>query len=246
MNIHYESVNYNYPHCSYIHRLIKGGCCGNMSNILLIRHGESQSNVGLPTECPTSVELTPLGIEQAICIADYLESRVPPDLIVTSSYERTKQTAEPTMSRFPFVPKDQWLVHEFTYLSSEEFLTPTTVEDRKPLVDAYWELCDPGSVDGPGSESFEQFIKRVRGVMKRFEEVDRNETVVIFSHEQFICAVYWLLERNPTHISSETMRDFRDFLTEHSIPNGGFLRLQPGDDQHCLRPALMVPLLAAV
>ena len=118
--------------------------------------------------------------------------------------------------------------------------------DRRPLVDMYWELCDPALVDGPGAESFEQFIERVRGVIKRFENLIGDKTVAIFSHEQFICAIYWLLERNPERITGEAMRDFKDFLTDHSIPNGGFLRLQRSDNQVYWQPELMLPLLAPV
>lgn len=217
-----------------------------MSNILLIRHGESQSNAGLPTLNPESVELTHLGMGQAECIADYLEVHVCPDRIVTSCYLRARQTAAPTKSRFLSVPEEEWPVHEFTYLSLTDFLIFSTVEDRKPLVDAYWELCDPSSVDGPGSESFEQFIKRVRGVMKRFEEVKRGQTVVIFSHEQFICAVFWLLKCKPVRLSSVTMREFRGFLLENSIPNAGLLRLQRHDDSDDWQPDLIWPLLTYV
>lgn len=216
-----------------------------MSTILLIRHGESKSNAGLPTTCPENVALTDLGIGQAECIAHYLASEVPPNLIVTSSYQRTKQTAVPAKLRFPSVPETVWPVHEFTYLSVEEFRAPSAVQDRKPLVNVYWELCDPTLVDGPGSESFEMFIERVRSVLKRLEDF-QDKNIAIFSHEQFICAVYWLLERKPAHISSEEMRNFKDFLTERSIPNGGFLRLQRVGDQHSWQAELMVPLLAAV
>lgn len=202
-----------------------------MSNILLIRHGESESNAGLPTTCPERVELTEQGIEQAEYIAEYLKSQVPPDLIVTSSYERTKQTAAPTMSRFPFVPKDQWLVHEFTYLASSLLLVESsTVIDRRPLVEGYWETCDPSYADGPKAESFRQFIWRVRGVIKRLKE-SSHETIAIFSHEQFICAVRWLSERNPVMLDEETMRDFRDILKSGTLPNGAILRMQFDDTE---------------
>lgn len=217
-----------------------------MSNILLIRHGESQSNAGQATFCPEKVELTHLGMGQAECIADYLEVYVIPDRIVTSCYLRARQTAAPTQSRFTSVPVEEWPVHEFTYLSLTEFLIFSTVEDRKPLVDAYWELCDPRSIDGPESESFEQFIARVRGVMQRFEEVRSGQTLVIFSHEQFICAVYWLLKYRPVRISSEAMRDFRVFLLENSIPNAGLLRLQRQDEVGVWEPDVVWPLLTYV
>lgn len=216
-----------------------------MSTILLIRHGESRSNAGLPTLRPEDVALTDLGIEQAKCIAEYLAYQAPPNLIVTSSYKRTKQTAVPTMLRFLSVREEEWPVHEFTYLSREEIRAFSTRWQRRPLVDVYWELCDPELVDGPGSESFEQFIKRVQGVMERFEKLDKDQTIAVFSHEQFICAVYWLLECQPECLSSETMRDFKDFLSEHSIPNGGFLRLQRPEARYPWQSELTNLLVAA-
>lgn len=216
-----------------------------MSTVLLIRHCESRSNAGLPTLRPEDVTLTNLGIEQAKYIAQYFAYQVPLDLIVTSSYKRTKQTAVPTMLRFLSVRKEEWPVHEFTYLSREEIRALSTRRQRRPLVDVYWELCDPRLVDGPGSESFEQFIERVRGVMGRLEKMHEDQTIAVFSHEQFICAVYWLLECKPERISSEAMREFKDFLTEHTIPNGGFLHLQRPDAHYSWQCELMVPLVAA-
>lgn len=217
-----------------------------MSTILLIRHGESQSNIGMPTLSPEDVALTQLGIDQALCIAQYLAYEIHPNLIVTSSYKRTKQTAVPTMLRFPSVREEEWPVYEFTYLSEKAFRGLTSVEDRKPLKEMYWEICDPTFIDGPGSESFAQFIGRVHSVIRRFEKLVGDRSIAIFSHEQFICAVYWLLERKPEHISSEAMQDFRDFLSNHSIPNGGFLRLERPDADYPWQLELANPLLAAV
>src|SRR5205823_4115506 len=122
-----------------------------MPTIFLIRHGESQSNAGLPTTYPKGVKLTERGLEQAECIARYLKSRIPLDLIVTSPYQRTKQTAAPTKSRFPSVPQVEWPVKEFTYLSTWQEVN-STIEDRRQWVEAYWELSNPFYVDGPWSE----------------------------------------------------------------------------------------------
>ena len=43
-----------------------------MSTVLLIRHGESQANAGLPSLRPETVELTEKGWQQAEDIAQYL------------------------------------------------------------------------------------------------------------------------------------------------------------------------------
>ena len=84
-----------------------------MRTVLLIRHGESLSNAGKPTSSPQNVPLTKLGKKQAEYIAEYLKSQSPLDLIVTSSYARSKQTAEQTILSFPLVPQKEWLVQEF-------------------------------------------------------------------------------------------------------------------------------------
>ncbi len=39
-----------------------------------------------------------------------------PDLILTSPYLRTRQTATATIERFPNVPVGVWPIEEFTYL----------------------------------------------------------------------------------------------------------------------------------
>src|SRR5690349_13378284 len=98
-----------------------------MPVVWLVRHGESESNAGLPTICPEKVALTDSGIGQAECVAHFLAYEGPPDLIVASSYQRTRQTSVPTKLRFPLADEQVWLVHEFTYLSEEEFREPSSV-----------------------------------------------------------------------------------------------------------------------
>ena len=196
-----------------------------MQTILLIHHGESQSDAGLPTSHPETIALTQSGIKQAECIAEYLRYHFSLDLIVTSSYQRTKQTAAPTKLFFPSIPEKEWPVQEFTYLSSMHG-EDSTVDDRRPLVDAYWEMCNPGYFDGPGSESFEQFIERTRDVMIYLQHGEEYDTIAMFSHEQFICALLWLWQRNPVNLSRETMQEFRSFLNMNSLVNGAIVRVQ--------------------
>lgn len=85
-------------------------------------------------------------------------------------------------------------MHEFTYLSSMHGES-STVLDRQPLVKTYWKRCDPFYVEGPGSESFEQFIERVKQVMADLKSL-KVDTIAIFSHEQFIHAFLWLSLQN--------------------------------------------------
>ena len=202
-----------------------------MHRFFLIRHGESQSNVGLATTDPKEVELTARGKKQAQQIAAFLKEYTSLNLIVTSAYFRTRQTATPTMEKFNIKTPEEWEVQEFTYLSPM-YLGYSTPDDRRPLVDAYWEQCDPSYTDGRGSESFKIFIGRVEGFIRQLK--NRRENIAIFSHEQFIAAVRWVLQKRPTVITSDTMRDFRDFFKQNRIPNGAIVDIKvrrSGDSQ---------------
>src|SRR4051794_23129291 len=92
-------------------------CIGtpSMQEIWLIRHGESESNAGLPTSDTAKIVLTPRGHAQAECMA--AASPPPPVAIITSPYLRAVQSAQPTIRRFPQARLEEWPVHEFTYLS---------------------------------------------------------------------------------------------------------------------------------
>src|SRR3546814_8565469 len=61
-----------------------------------------------------TIELTELGQEQAGEVAASWTQA--PALIVTSPYTRSRQTAAPTIARFPEVPAERWPIGEFNYL----------------------------------------------------------------------------------------------------------------------------------
>ncbi len=192
-----------------------------MPTVLLIRHAESKSNAGLPSFSPQSVPLTHTGRKQAKQVVSrlnpYLKDRKL-DLIITSSYVRSKETAVPLQRALPHVPSEEWDVHEFTYINPR-YKMYSSKEDRKPLVSVFWELAEPQLVDGPGAESFEQFITRVWKVKERLERSE-YETVAVITHEQFILALLWLNERGYPQVDEEAMIEFRSYLEAHQVANG--------------------------
>ena len=117
-------------------------------------------------------------------------------------------------------------------LSKEEFVYPSGKEDRKPVADVYWELSDPAFIDGPGSESFEQFIERVRGVVKFIKETS-YDTIAIFSHEQFMRAFQWVTQGKLTTPDADTMHAFKVDLMSDPLPNGAILRADFDNSQEC-------------
>jgi broad specificity phosphatase PhoE len=191
----------------------------------LIRHGESESNAGLPTQGPGASPLTPIGHEQADLVAQVF--REPPVLIVASPFRRAIQTAEPTIRRFPEVPYEEWPVQEFTYLGKLHAFD-TTAKERLPHAEEYWRRSDPTYVHGDDGESFTDLMGRVDDAVARVS-ARPDGLVAVFTHGLFMRALAWsvLTGRPPgAEVSSRWMRDYRRFADSYRVPNGCILELR--------------------
>jgi probable phosphoglycerate mutase len=195
-----------------------------MKTVLLIRHAESQANVGRTTSNAEAIELTEAGLAQAQELAERINQK--PELIVTSPYIRTLHTAQPLLDKFSDVKHEQWHVHEFTYLSPAKCRN-TTMEERIPWAIEYWERNDPDYRDGDGVESFADFIKRICQIQSQLSQRP-EQFIIVFSHFQFINAILWLKTRNlPSNITGVNMQDFRIYLLSQSpISNAQIIRYE--------------------
>jgi len=203
--------------------------------VLLVRHGESEGNAGLPTHDPASARLTPLGEAQAEAIARLVHE--PPRLIVVSPYERARRTSLPLRARHPGVPVEEWPVQEFTYLAPGAY-QGTTVRQRRPDRDAYWETADPTAVLGEGAESFAAFHARVHAVRARLETAGEDR-IVLFSHKKFLHALLWSWREGAPAADAGAMRRFRAFDRSAKFPNGAMLEVTLAADG--AREGVLVP-----
>jgi 2,3-bisphosphoglycerate-dependent phosphoglycerate mutase len=206
-----------------------------MVTVWFIRHAESESNAGLPTRDPASTRLTAKGEQQAQQIAEFLPQA--PALIVTSPYIRTKQTAQPTLQRFAAVPQAEWLIQEFTFLAPRKYQNTTSIQ-RYPMVEAYWQRCDPFYVEEEGAESFVDLVGRVEQVRSQIlqfshqtQDKDNNPFIVAFSHGRFIRAIVWVLLMRPQTIDRKSMQQFQAFSESVLVPNGTILKVQAQGDE---------------
>lgn len=189
-----------------------------MKTIRFIRHAESAANAGLPTTDPGEIPLTDNGkLAAARAAAEY--DGPEPDLIVVSPYLRARQTSEPFIARFPDAEVETWAVQEFTYISPARCVG-TTAADRRPLVEAYWNAASPTHEDGDGSESFLDFIARVRTSL---EELRLREagSILVVCHGIFMnaAAFYQAPEEDPS--DTKSMRRFHQYTLDHPVPNLG-------------------------
>ena len=189
-----------------------------MKSVRFLRHAESAANAGLPTSDPGEIPLTEAGrVAANFAARDY--DAPPPDLIVVSPFRRARETAAPFRTRFATALVEEWPVQEFTYLSPARF-GASTAEERRPSVESYWRTATPETNDGPGAESFKDFIARVQTALENLR--GRSErSVLVVCHEMVIKAAMWLETRKPDFNAAQAPQDFREFSLTITIPNLG-------------------------
>jgi len=192
-----------------------------MTEFWLIRHGESESNAGLSTGLTAAIGLTPRGHAQAQALAASID-RVP-DLIAVSGYRRAIETAAPLRERFPTARDEEWAIHECATLSDANREGTTPVQ-RRPLVAAYWERCDPDYIDGAGAESFVQLIARADAFYQQLRELDA-ELAFFVGHGLFTRTLLWLHFARPSTLDAQQMRAYRGFIASFQIPNASVLKV---------------------
>ncbi len=199
---------------------------------VFIRHGQSTGNAGIPAHDLALLELTELGWRESREVAaGWIET---PSLILTSPYLRTQQTAAATIMRFPQVPVEVWVIHEFTYLQPSRW-NGTRSSARLPAIERYWAEADPEFCDGEGAESFRALLGRAQTALDRLAAMPEDALVYGFSHGQFIQAVRSLvIDAGLT--DREKMRKFwgkgspaisNAELVELSVEGGAWRHCQP-------------------
>lgn len=179
-----------------------------MKSIEFLRHAESAANAGLPTSDPGDIPLTGAGRLAAEAAAREYEGPAP-DLIVVSPFRRAQETAAPFRRRFAIALVEEWPVQEFTYLSPTR-CGSSSAADRLPLVEAYWSTATPETNDGPGAESFQDFIARVETALEKLRN-HPEQSILVVCHEMFIKASMWMETLKPDMKSAHAPQRFREF-----------------------------------
>lgn len=163
-----------------------------MNKVLLIRHAESESNIGGVFEHQNVVKITDNVKKQA---EDLLEVLNKPDRIICSRFIRTIETAEPLMNKFTEVGAHIWIdTHEFQPIDTKKYAGLTT-EKRDNIAREYWIKMDPLFHDGGNSESFKNLVDRVNSGILKMKNLDGLN--YLFTHANFIRCLLVLLDSFP-------------------------------------------------
>ena len=179
--------------------------------LIIIRHGESESNIELTTTGKTSEfaidhALTDVGKEQAQDVANFLESKGLKyiDRIEISPLDRAVQTAMPSLLRISnddIINKDIILNYELrekytkssywckfpNFNEKTQFIKEINFDDEhrclQNIEDRLWLRCPEFDYD---YYSFEKRAKNLMNVWKTIGTVENRKQTLVFSHSQLI------------------------------------------------------------
>lgn len=161
------------------------------SDLIMIRHAESEVNVDIPVRRYEEADLTVAGRRQAMELATRWPNR--PPLCSTSPFRAARATAQ--LLRLPGQgePTVDPGLAEFRYLDSD-FADGSTRAQRQERSRRYWYRNDPRFRDGGDAESFEDLAERVEAVLCD----DSRHSAAVVTHGMFVAAAQVMVARRGT------------------------------------------------
>jgi alpha-ribazole phosphatase len=194
-----------------------------MTEFHLVRHGETEWNVGEVFRGRIDIELNETGVKQAELLAQYL-SKTKIEAIYSSPLKRALRTAEIIACPHNLeVNIDPGLI-DFDY-GQWQGLSHQEVKDKYKELYTAW-TNHPQQVKMPAGESLSKVRKRAMAVVKNI--IARYEgTVVLVSHrvvnKVLICALlgldnshFWKIKQDTCGITTFTYKDGQFILTRHN------------------------------
>lgn len=158
---------------------------GCMTELILIRHGETDWNRELRFQGQVDVPLNATGHEQARRLAQRLMAeRLAVDHLVCSDLVRTRQTAQPALTAL--LPQLSLDALTDPRLREQHFgvVDGMRVDDIKARHAAAWAQWLRFDADGgmPGGETARQFHARVMDALRGLAHQHAGETVIVVTH----------------------------------------------------------------
>lgn len=150
-----------------------------MKTLLLVRHGQSETNLQKVFTGQLDTALTPMGIEQAERMARYV-ANYPVEKIYASSLQRAVDTAAPICRLLDCSMETSDDLREI-YAGKWEGLTFEEIAERYPASYAVWRQ-DFGNANPDGGESCRGLYDRVVKAFRHIVENTPEEVVCIVSH----------------------------------------------------------------
>ena len=170
----------------------------SLRRLVLLRHGQTDYNVGGRMQGHLDSMLTETGVEQAASVAPEI-ARLVPDRLISSDLKRAVDTADLVAAACGLPVKYDARLRE-THLGEWQGRTVAEIEDGWPGAIATWR-SDPGWAP-PGGESRIEVVRRSLPVVEELDEEfatgDPDTTVVLVAHGGLIAGLVCGLLALPT------------------------------------------------
>jgi glucosyl-3-phosphoglycerate phosphatase len=170
----------------------------SLRRLVLLRHGQTDYNVGGRMQGHLDSMLTETGVEQAASVAPEI-ARLVPDRLISSDLKRAVDTADLVAAACGLPVKYDARLRE-THLGEWQGRTVAEIEDGWPGAIATWR-SDPGWAP-PGGESRIEVVRRSLPVVEELDEEfatgDPDTSVVLVAHGGLIAGLVCGLLALPT------------------------------------------------
>lgn len=150
-----------------------------MTNVYLVRHGETEWNASSKVQGNMDTELNDKGIKQAELVALRL-AKENIDVLYTSSLKRAKSTAEKIAEHTKLGVNE---LHEFREICLGPWEGLTTKEIDEKYTEHYKIYRErPSEFNMPGAETFQQVSDRFCNAVNNIVVNNKDKNIVIVSH----------------------------------------------------------------
>ncbi len=201
-----------------------------MTRLLLIRHGESQSNVLGTFTGQSDAPLSNLGKAQAECTARFVLEHYRVDVACSSDLCRAYDTAM-AVARPLGLPVEKHPALREIHGGEWQDALFSHLPDTHPEAYALWQQ-DVGNSGCPGGETVAQVARRVWACVERICRENPDKTVLIASHATPIRTVQWKATGQPLSDMKQVPWVSNASVSEYVYENGVLTPVKLSQDAH--------------
>lgn len=172
------------------------------TELLLIRHGETESNKNYIIQGQTDTDLNASGIKKAAETAEFLKD-YNYDHIYSSDLMRAKKTASFIADNLNLEIKESEKIREI-HFGEWEGLNLEQIEEQYPEDMEAWRE-DPLTNGPPGGENITQFAARINYFFNEILEKHRGEKLIVVTHG----GVIKMFLREILEVNTKSFRQFQ-------------------------------------
>jgi len=204
----------------------------NMTEILMIRHGQTAWNEKKRLQGHSDIPLNSKGEMQALALGEALRNEKL-DAIFSSDMQRALKTAEAIAIWHGLPVETDPELRERCY-GAFEGMQPDEIEALYPESHAAWHAADPDHVFPAGeraAESLRQFYGRSVAAIRRLAERHQGQRIVLVAHFGVIESAYRIAESIPLGIRCR-MPVLNTSINRFAVRDGSISLLKWGEAEH--------------